>query len=249
MFGNEARLARRTQALLAITWAHAGALLGKRVAGRWTPTDAARHTQRWSSQLCESLGLRVQVTGQPLNSPCLYVPNHRSYSDVIVVGSALPCTFLAKSQVASWPLLGQAAAAGGTLFVRREARASRRAAREAVARTLLAGVSVVVFPEGTSTDHPSVLPFKPGVFEVATALGVPVVPVAIHYADPEMAWVGDDTFAGHFARVFRTKSHTVQLHFGPPLAESDSQRLRQMAWSWCNDRVASLCAGHTKQEA
>lgn len=239
---------RRLGGVLLTTSRYAASLGAAAARGRWNRHLAAGHTRGWAVEVCGGLGLRVRVYGKAPEGPVLFVPNHRSYTDIVALASVVPCTFLAKSEVASWPLLGQAAAAGGTLFVQRGSKQSRCASRVAVAKALRAGVSVVVFPEGTSTGGPDVLPFRKGIFDVAASEGVSVVPVAIHYEAPEMAWVGDDTFVAHFQRVFRRPSHQVELHFGPALTGSDSERLRQEAWSWCRNRVQRLCGAEPHQE-
>ncbi len=232
---------RRVASLVGVTGAEASGLALYSAVGMWSKQTAAARTQTWASELCRRLGLDVTVLGSPADGPALYVPNHRSYTDVIAIASQMPCTFLAKSEVGTWPFFGKAVAVGGTLFVERGSKESRRSAREAIAKTLEAGVSVVVFPEGTSTAEPLVRPFKQGLFQTAADLGVPVVPMALHYKDSDMPWVGDDTFLAHFYRVFGRSQSEVLVHFGPTLREKSAERLRGAAWHWCNCEVRRLC--------
>ena len=111
----------------------------------------------------------------------LLVSNHLSYLDVLVLSSIRPCVFVAKRDVAAWPLFGWLARAAGTIFVDRKHRLSSPAVVGLV-RDAIAGGSVVVLPEGTSSDGSTVLPFKSALLESAVQLRCPVASASIQYA-------------------------------------------------------------------
>src|SRR6266516_123787 len=114
---------------------------------------------RWSRFACRVMGIRVTTRGSmPLSG--LLVSNHLSYLDVLVLSSIRPCVFVAKRDVSAWPLFGWLARAAGTIFVDREHRLSSSAVVDLVRATLASGSVVVLFPEGTSSDGSTVLPFK-----------------------------------------------------------------------------------------
>ena len=185
-----------------------------------------------------ALGVRATARGDPPPPGVLLVANHRSYIDIAVIGARAPCSFLAKEEVSRWPILGFGARrCGNIVFVRRDDLASRRKARGAVARVLEAGVTVVVFPEGTTFRGPGTLPFKRGIFRMASEGGFPVAPVALDYEDPDDAWVGEDTFVRHFLRVFSRKTIRVGLTFGPVLRGNDADRLRESAREWIDQTL------------
>ena len=163
------------------------------------------------------MNIAIDRRGEIPAQGVLLVSNHRSYVDIAVIGSHLPCTFLAKRELKSWPVLGWAATTARTVYVSRDSASSRRESREAVGRKLSAGISFVVFPEGT-TAASGLLPFKPGIFKTAADGGFPVVPVAIEYDDRDASWIGDDTFIDHFMRTFGRHKTAVRITFGEPIS-------------------------------
>lgn len=162
-------------------------------------------------------GLRVAFTGALPDRPCVMVANHLSYLDPIAIASRVPCTALAKCEVASWPVIGTAASQMGAIFVDRSCTHSRAAALHAAIRALDAGVSVLNFPEGTTTDGGGVLPFAAGIFGAARIANVPVVPLAISYGTPRAAWTGGDAFLPHYARTASRSSLSALIRVGDAL--------------------------------
>ena len=112
----------------------------------------------------------------------LLVSNHLSYLDIIVLSSIQPCVFVAKGDVARWPLFGWLARAAGTIFVDRERRFSSPKAVNAISDAIADGLVVVIFPEGTSSDGLTVLPFKSALLESAVQLRAPIAAASIDYA-------------------------------------------------------------------
>src|SRR6266516_4364517 len=133
---------------------------------------------RWCRFACRVLGIRVTTHGAMPRSSLL-VCNHLSYLDIIVLSSIRPCIFVAKRDVAGWPLFGWLARAGGTIFVDREHRLSSSAVVDLVQDAIASGSVVVLFPEGTSSDGTTVLPFKSTLLESAVQLRCPVASAAI----------------------------------------------------------------------
>jgi 1-acyl-sn-glycerol-3-phosphate acyltransferase len=170
----------------------------------------------------------------------LLLANHRSYVDIVALLAQRPCAFLGKREIAEWPLFGVAARETHTVFVKREDKASRRAARAGALALLRQGVVFAAFPEGTTSHGPGVLPFFPGLFELAAEHGIPVVPVAIEYANRDDAWVGDDGFVPHFLGCFRRSRMQMALAFGPVLQRSDKEGLRAEAEAWIRSRLETL---------
>lgn len=172
----------------------------------------------WGRTLVERLGLQIEIHGAPASLPSLWVGNHRSYLDIPVLESQVPCLFLAKHEISRWPLFGRAARAGGMVFVKRGDRADRRRALEEIRGRIAGGASMVVFAEGTTSPGPGLLAFKPGALRLAYESGVNIATFAVVYDDAELAWVGDDTFVGHFWRVFGFRGERkVRVAFGRSL--------------------------------
>jgi lyso-ornithine lipid O-acyltransferase len=136
---------------------------------------------KWCRFACRILGIRLRTHGS-MPSSGLLVSNHLSYLDIIVLSSIRPCVFVAKRDVARWPLIGWLAHAAGTIFVDRERRLSSRKVVNGIRDAIAGGLVVVLFPEGTSSDGLTVLPFKSALLESAVQLGSPIAVASIEYA-------------------------------------------------------------------
>lgn len=174
--------------------------------------------------LCRLIGMKVQVVGTPSSAPAtLYVSNHSSWLDILVLGSVLDAAFVSKAEVGGWPVVGTVARLGRTVFVSRRRNSTGREADELRER-LQAGDSIILFPEGTSNDGTRVLPFRSSFLAVAQD-AQRVQPVSLVYDRlgglpacrrdrPFFAWYGDMDIATHFWRIARRPGAraTVLLH-------------------------------------
>lgn len=141
--------------------------------------------RRWSHQLLETLGVKLGAGGAahaPLPAG-LVVANHVSWLDIFVINALAPTGFVAKDDVAHWPLIGWLCANTETIFLERGSRASAQRTRETMVAALRAGRHVGVFPEGTTSGGERVLPFHGALFQSAVDAGAPVVPLALRYVD------------------------------------------------------------------
>lgn len=184
--------------------------------------------QHWSALLVRLLGLRVQVQGEPLKGGGLIVANHVSWLDIPLISACVQTRFVSKSEVQHWPVAGWLADACGTFYLRRGKGGARPLLNKLVP-WLSAGGSVVVFPEGTTTDGADVLPFHPRLLCAAIESGVPVQPVALRYgpgADGAALapFIGDDDLVSHLLRVLRNSCLGVQLVFCAPLPSAGRSR-------------------------
>jgi 1-acyl-sn-glycerol-3-phosphate acyltransferase len=207
---------------------------------------ALKLIHRWGGNLVRLLSLDIKVHGTPPSIPSLLVGNHRSYLDIAVLASVHPCLFLAKQEISTWPLFGTAAAAGGMVFVKRSDAADRRRVLGELRRRLETNASVVVFPEGTTTAGPGISSFRPGVFKLGHECRTRIVPFAVRYDDNGLAWVGEDTFVGHFLRTQGVTGNTAHIHFGQaiqPRDFSDPEALRVGA----QGTVAKLLGEHERE--
>ena len=172
---------------------------------------AIRH---WSRMLVAACGVRPAPAtvgaGRPLAQlPAgrLVVANHISWIDIFVIHSQCPCSFVAKDEIRSWPLLGTLVARTGTLFIERGKRRAVHRMIEHIERRLQAGGRVAVFPEGTTSDGRRLLPFHANLIEGALRAGVPVAPVGLRYVDGDgdssavIEYIGDTTFVASLWRI------------------------------------------------
>jgi 1-acyl-sn-glycerol-3-phosphate acyltransferase len=178
---------------------------------------AGESLQRLTGALCAEHAVEMTVEGVAPVAEAVVVANHVSYLDTMILPALMPCTVVAKAEVARWPMIGAAARAHGVLFVERgDPWSGARVLRQAM-RVLAAGVPVASFPEGTTTAG-SLLPFHRGLFGVARLCGVPVIPVALVFDDPRLAWVGSESFLAHYLRrVAPRRKVGVRVAFLEPI--------------------------------
>lgn len=194
--------------------------------------------RRWAVRVLDGVGVRVHVEGTPPDIPCLLLANHRSYLDPILMLRHVDAFPVAKAELANWPLLGKGARWAGILYVQRQLGESRVSTVKAISDTILKQqFPVILFPEGTTSDLPGMLPFKKGACRTAAKWDLPVVPVAIRYADRQHYWVGDVGFLQHAWRCFQEKTIPVTVCYGPILRNTDSEILEKEVRLWIEDNL------------
>ncbi|MCC7246309.1 MAG: 1-acyl-sn-glycerol-3-phosphate acyltransferase, partial [Saprospiraceae bacterium] len=142
-----------------------------------------RIRRRWARVVLKNCGIRLTVSGDIPASPCVLVVNHRSWLDPMLILRDVLAFPVAKAEMSDWPLLGSGAKLAGIIYVQREDSGSRLSTLRQMAIQIKAGHSIMIFPEGTTSDLEGTLPFKTGAFQVAAKMKIPVVPVALLYAD------------------------------------------------------------------
>ncbi len=172
------------------------------------------------------LDIRTQVEGQP--PICgLVVSNHLSYLDIIIISAAMPCFFVAKMEIGSWPFFGEAARSGGTIFLDRSSRESANSVADQMTERLKLPIPVLLFPEGTSTDGAQVLRFHSRLIDPAIKAGASITAAAIRYVieggvkERELCWFGAEEFTRHLWKVLGVTGFAAKLHFGQPRIYSD----------------------------
>jgi len=185
--------------------------------------------------LCSLLRIRVRVNGVPVRSRAmLFVSNHVSWADILVIGSIAPVAFVAKREVASWPLVGITAKLQRTVFVDRARRHQTGDAVAEIVKRIESGVSVVLFAEGTSSDGNRVLPFRSALLgAVEQAAGssndnILIQPMSICYTGqhgipmgrqhrPLVAWYGDLDFMPHIKAFIEQGAVDALVTYGEPI--------------------------------
>ena len=192
--------------------------------------------------VCRVFGIDVVAEqGMCEHRPCLYVANHISYLDVFVLGGLLPGHFIAKSDVAHWPVLGRLARLQNTLFFERN---KRRAAVQIdiMTRHLAEGGNLILFPEGTSTYGTSVKPFKSSLFQATEAKGQDVLiqpatisythcrgkPMTAEYRD-YFAWYDVMPFFSHFLVALGAPNVRAEIRFSDAVRVTDFDSRKECA--------------------
>lgn len=150
-----------------------------------TPSVRQNFRRRWSADVLDALGVRLDADVAAAPPGCLLVANHISWLDILVVNAVLPAAFVAKEEVRRWPVIGWLAEKNDTVFLRRGSRGHTRLINQEIATRLAADHHVAVFPEGTTSDGTRLLPFHAALIQPALAAGRPVVPLAISYWEPD----------------------------------------------------------------
>jgi 1-acyl-sn-glycerol-3-phosphate acyltransferase len=164
-----------------------------------TPAQRLAYTGHWCRRMAHVLGVEVESSGLPQAGPLLVAANHISWFDILAINAVLPARFVSKADVRRWPLLGWMVASGGTLFIERERKRDALRVVHQIAEALQQGDVIAMFPEGTTGDGRSLLPFHGNLLQAAIATGSPVQPIALRYADSAgplsnaVVWVGDTT--------------------------------------------------------
>ncbi len=199
----------------------------------------ARFPKLYHATLCRLIGLQVQVVGEICHDrPVLYVGNHASWLDILVLGGVLEARFVAKAEVNGYPLVNLIARVGRTIFVSRNRGTTGREA-DAMKSLMQAGDSLILFPEGTSNDGTRVLPFRSAFLGVAREARQ-VQPVSVVYDRvgglparrrdrPLFAWYGDMELGSHAWWLLRhgTSRATVLMH--QPFAPAEMPDRKAMA--------------------
>ena len=212
------------------------------------------------------LGLKIVSYGtQTATRPQLVVCNHSSYMDIIALGSSAEGAFVAKADIAKWPVFGIMAKAGRTVFVDRR-RTATGTARDQIQERLEAGEALIMFPESTSGDGTRMLPFKSALFTVAerhitrpdgSVEPVIVQPVSMAYTRlnglpigvgwrPYFAWFGDMELMPHLWHLAKLGTTTVEITFHVPVSRAEFPNRKALAAHCervCGEGMVRLLAG------
>ena len=212
----------------------------------------------WCRRIVWALGFACSVEGR-LPAGGAVVSNHLSYLDILLYSAAQPFVMVAKTEVRSWPLLGWLTAQAGTVYVERGGGPrTYQGVNAAMAEAYRSGLPVLFFPEGTTTDGASVLPFRRGLFHSVLHDGVSLRTAALRYTlddEPvnggatvgeDVCWWGDMTFGPHMFRFLGLKGLRAQIRFGGEVFErADRFVMSESAQA----RVAELYEGLRGVEA
>ncbi len=218
-------------------------------------------TARWIPVIyhrlaCFGLGVRVSTKGRLATDKgsVLITANHASWLDIVVLGQSRPLSFIAKSEVANWPIFGWLAKLQRSIFVNRTRRSETGKVAKAIAERLAQGDAMVLFPEGTSSDGNRVLPFRSALIGAASAaMSAPaqeseggltppvwIQPVSIAYTAvqglpmgrqhrPLAAWYGDMELMPHLWALLKEGALDVTISYGEPIPFDNSVNRKQMA--------------------
>lgn len=199
------------------------------------PQKHAR-VQVWALAMLECLAIKLVVKGSPpVNGPMLLVANHISWVDIVVMHAARHCRFVSKDEIARWPVVSTLAGAADTLYITRESRRDAMRVVHQMTQCLRDGDVLAIFPEGTTGDGSTLLPFHANLLQAAISADAPVQPVALQFADAATGqisfapcYVGDDTLWQSLWRTLRADNVQAVVQFGTP---EHAQGRDRRAWA------------------
>ena len=188
----------------------------------------------WSRGLLRVFGMRVERRGQPLAGGTLFVANHVSWIDIVVLHSQHMMGFIAKSEIRDWPVVGWVTTHAETLFLQRGNSDSLSGVMEVMAERLRAGRAVAAFPEGGTRDGAQLGAFHARIFTAAVAADASVQPVALCYgkgceAQTIVAFARRERFLGNFLRLLGEPARPVTVHFLEPILHAEHAGRRAIA--------------------
>ncbi|MFC5527591.1 lysophospholipid acyltransferase family protein [Rhodanobacter ginsengisoli] len=203
---------------------------------------AHRMIRWWSTTLLRIFGLRSVRHGQPLPDPVLFVANHTSWIDIEMLHSQRAACFVAKAEIAGWPLVGWMAATGGTIFHRRGSNHSLASVMQVMVERLRDGRSVAVFPEGGTGFNGVLKVFHARIFQAALDADVPVQPVGLRFARDgrrviDAGFREEESFLANIVRLLGEAPMDAEVHFLAPVAASPDARRRMAELS--RERIAA----------
>ena len=178
----------------------------------------------WVSDLSTSMNVALHVSGKMMDEEGLFVSNHISWLDTIILNNIRPLSFIARHDLEQWPLLGTFTKRMESVFINRQSKFHAYRSIPRIEEKLNAGRSVHLFPESTTSDGSALLPFYPMFYEAAARVGCRVQPVVIQYTDsegkllPEAAFINNDTFLNTLSRILWVDRVHAHVHFLEPLS-------------------------------
>ena len=223
-----------------------------RLPGRWR--IVSKVSRCLVATLRTILNLKVTIEGDgdlAANGGYVIVSNHMGYLDGIVLGSVFPLLYVSKKEVRHWPVIGAWTALCGTIFIDREREDQVPLLVEEIVQKLKQKANVLIFPEGTSTNGETLLPFQSAPFAAPLRVGAPILPISLTYtridhdsvspSNRDMVyWYGDMEFASHFWKLLALRNIEVVVKIRPEIKTSgykNSSLSRKQLSQACYDAV------------
>jgi len=211
-------------------------------------TQKNKRIEAWAGALLNKLAIKLIVNGRPpASGPMLLVSNHISWLDILVIHAAGHCRFVSKADIKHWPVLGTLTTAAGTLYIERESRRDAMRVVHHMSEALTQGDIVAVFPEGTTGNGVTLLPFHANLLQAAIVVDAPVQPLALSFIDAvtgqisqAASFVGDQTLLGSLWNTLKSCNLTAIATYGVP--QSDKCRDRRAWAADLSTEIASLKA-------
>ena len=197
-----------------------------------TQAEREARVQQWAARFLHIWRIGLQVRGTPpAHGPLLLVANHISWLDILVLHAAGFCRFVSKADIKDWPVIGMMATQAGTLYIARDSRRDALRVVHHMRDALLRGEVVAVFPEGTTSDGLTLLPFHANLIQAAISAESPVLPVALEFIDSRSGqmstapmYIGEQTLIESVWRTLTTPGLRAVVSYGEPQSPAGRER-------------------------
>ncbi|MEX0646551.1 MAG: lysophospholipid acyltransferase family protein [Balneolaceae bacterium] len=187
----------------------------------------------WAKGVALILRMNIHITGTPPAPPFFLVSNHLSYIDIVVLNSVLKTTFIAKSEVKKWPVIGFMAKTMGVIFIDRARIRDVTRVNKVVSEQLNERQGVILFPEGKTSSGVSVLPFRSPLLKHPATENIDVSYAALSYstgssdepAYKSVNWWEDTPFYKHIFKMAMNKRITANIYFGKNTVRNPDRKL------------------------
>ncbi len=242
------------RSVLLILWLITGIILTALFLRNTRPPQgfASRMIGIWLGILTRVFGVRIKTCGTALTEKTLFVANHVSWLDILILGHLLPIHFLSKHEVKTMPLIGWLATRAGTLFIKRGCSNSASDSSSEITVVLKQQHNSLIFAEGTTTDG-HIKKFHSRMMQSAIDAHAMVQPVAIFYPvtntktgkteiNPTVLFTGDTSIGESFNLITRASSIDVEVHFLEPISSAGKKRneIAQHAYDEVVDTIKSI---------
>jgi len=191
-----------------------------------------RMSSLWALAVRKIMGMDININGTIPEPPFFLVSNHLSYVDIVPFFAMLPCTFVAKSELATWPVLGTMAKTMNVIFINRENHRDIPRVNKRISSNIRDDQGVILFPEATSSPGKKVLPFRSSLLKYPAEHKFPVSYASITYrstdkrfpAETSICWWGEMTFADHFFNLLKIKNFETTISFGDRRISKDNRK-------------------------
>lgn len=191
------------------------------IPSRWTESWYSPFFRYWCWVFIRALGVQLKIHQHyqtTLPPQFIVIANHPSAFEDLGMPALFKARFLAKQELRDWWILGRISFFARTLYVQRNSRLSRKTASETIIRALRRGHNIGLYPEGGCKGRRLSLPFQYGIFEAALQIGVPIIPVFIHYeTESDFEWAPHESLIQTLLKIMRSKNKSANYHVFDPI--------------------------------
>jgi 1-acyl-sn-glycerol-3-phosphate acyltransferase len=216
-------------------------LVAVTIRSKASPEKLMSMRQKWARGMVRLLNFKLDISGpRPPEETALYICNHRSSLDPLILLSDIKAWPVSRHEVKNWPLVGKGGEKTGIIFVDKSSRESRAMVKEALLREMQSGKSILIFPEGRTNVKLTTATFQKGSFEQAAAGGYPVIPISMEYKYKTDYWDHSDSFTAHFVKNFGKRETPIRIIYGDPIRSDNSWTLLRQAQSWIDEHILEI---------